>query len=450
MKTRLDAIGEVLEDEVRSFVVRTPESRARFERAVQAMPGGDTRASTFYLPYPAAIARAAGDDLVDLDANHYVDFLFNYTSMILGHSHPSVVAAATAALESGSAVAAPAGGQVELAEELKRRVPGVERVRFTSSGTEAAMMAIRATRAFTRRNWVIKMFGGYHGSSPDLDAGIGDSVLPPGVPAGIATRAVSFNDSDTLERVTDSLAGDLAAIILEPVLGNAGLVAPAPGYLEMVRDVADRAGALLIFDEVMTFRLSRGGYQVIAGVSPDLTCFGKIIGGGFPVGAVGARAEVMEVFRPGNVLGVSHSGTFNGNPVTMAAGRETLRHLTGEAYARLDALGTRLATGLEIAIDQTGVRATVTHVGSLVNVLFADPPVINAETARPLDPRAAQMFHLGLMNRGIFIAPRGLFALSLASTDEHVDRAVDAAREVLRLLAAAGLRRPDGGTETEW
>jgi glutamate-1-semialdehyde 2,1-aminomutase len=431
MTTQLTGSQAALAREVERFIARTPASRAAFERARRVMPGGNTRASVYYEPYPATVVRAAGIELTDADGNRYHDLLLNYTSMILGHANPRVVEAATHAVQSGSAVAAPVPGQIELAEELVRRIPSVEQVRFVNSGTEAGITAVRAARAFTGRDWVIKISGGYHGSAADLDAGLRDGVRPPGVPSAVATRAVPFNDPSALDAAAAQLGPELAAIILEPVLGNAGLVPPAPGYLEHVRQVADTAGAVLIFDEVITFRLSPGGYQLLAGVFPDLTCLGKIIGGGFPVGAVGGRAEIMAVFSPGSMTYVGHSGTFTGNAVTMAAGLETLRQLDGAAYARLDRLGARLVEGLQSAVEETGVPAAVLHVGSLVNLVFTDVPVTNAEAARPLDPAAAQAFHLGLMNRGIFIAPRGLFAMSTVTSEEAVDAAVSAAHEIL-------------------
>jgi glutamate-1-semialdehyde 2,1-aminomutase len=437
MATQLRSLDAGLDREVRSFRERTPNSRQLFERARRVMPGGSTRASIFYEPYPVTIVRGSGVEIEDLDGNRYLDFLCNYTSLILGHAQPDVVRAATAAVERGSAVGAPVPGQVELAEELVERLPSVELVRFTNSGTEANIMAVRAARAFTGRDWILKIEGGYHGSSPDLDAAIRDGYSPPGVPGSVATRAVPFNDAVALEQAAESLRENLAAIILEPVMGNAGLILPVEGYLQTVRQIADRVSTLLIFDEVISFRLARGGYQQLAGVTPDLTTLGKIIGGGFPVGAVGGRADVMEVFASK----LSHAGTFNGNPVTMAAGGETLRHLDAEAFARLDSLGSHLARGLESAIETSGVRACVTHVGSLVNVHFADPPVVDASSARPVDPAALRVFHLGLMNRGICIAPRGLLIVGLVTGDHDVDRAVEAAAEVFTALAEAGFRR---------
>jgi glutamate-1-semialdehyde 2,1-aminomutase len=423
---------EYLAREREAFAGRTPRSAERYARALRVMPGGDTRAATFYPPYPVGLRHGEGVDIQDLDGNGYVDFLLNYTSLILGHRHPAVLAAVDAAVAHGTAFAAPVPGQVELAETLVERVPSVERVRFVNSGTEATTSALWAARAFTGRRYVVKAIGGYHGSAPELDKAIRPGSFPAGVPDTSAVRAVRYNDADALERAIEQ--GDVAAVVLEPVMGAAGVVLPAAGYLARAQAAARRAGALFILDEVITFRLGRGGYQGLAGLEPDLTAFAKIIGGGFPVGAVGGRADAMEVFAPGASPGVIHSGTFNGNPVTVAAGLRTLELLDDDVYARLDRLGSMLAEGLRDAIRETGAPAQVTHVGSLVNLHFTERQIVDADIAAAVDPVAAAAFHLGLLNRGIFIATRGLFALSAVTDERHVRRAVDAATDVLQSL----------------
>jgi glutamate-1-semialdehyde 2,1-aminomutase len=431
----VSAASDVLERETKTYEARTPRSRERFERALEVFPGGDTRVATFYTPYPAAIERAEGIELVDLDGNRYADFLLNYTSLIAGHRHRAVVAAATAAIDRVTGVAAPVPGQVELAEELVRRVPSVERVRFTNSGSESTMIAVWAARAFTGRSIVVKAIGGYHGSVPELDRSIRGRSMPPGVPESAPVVAVPFNDLDALRQAIDEAGESLAAVLLEPVLGSGGVIPPEAGYLENAERWARDAGALFVLDEVISFRLSRGGYQQLAGVRPDLTAFAKIIGGGFPVGAVGGRAEVMDVFRPGSSRGVSHSGTFNGNPVTIGAGLATLELLDDAAYGKLDGLGAKLADGLREAIARTGVVAHVTHVGSLLNVHFTTEPPRDFDAAQASDPAAAAAYHLGLLNRGVFIAPRGMMALSIVTQEADVDKVVDASAEVFAALA---------------
>ena len=435
MTTAVSAAGELLERERRRFQTRTLRSRERFQRALGVFPGGDTRAVTFYEPYPVAMERAAGIQLVDLDGNRYADFLLNYTSLICGHRHPEVAAAAAEAMSRLTGVAAPVPGQVELAAELIRRVPSVERVRFTNSGSESTLLAVWAARAFTGRRVVIKTVGGYHGCVPELERGLRDGAFPPGVPPDTPVRAVAFNDPGALRAAIAEAGDSLAAVVLEPVLGSGGVIAPEPGYLREAGALTRQAGALLVFDEVITFRLGPGGYQAVVGVEPDLTCFAKIIGGGFPVGAVGGRADVMDVFRPGGRRSISHSGTFNGNPVTVAAGLRVLQLLDDAAYRELDRLGAALAEGLRAAIERAGVRAQVTRVGSLLNVHFTPAPPRDFDAAQAADPVAAAAFHLGMLNRGIFIAPRGMLTLATVTQPEDVERLVDAAAELFAHLA---------------
>jgi glutamate-1-semialdehyde 2,1-aminomutase len=435
MTTVASTALEVLDREREEYERRTPRSGERFERARQAFPGGDTRAATFHPPYPLTLDRAEGIDLVDLDGNHYLDFLQNYTSLIVGHRHPAVVEAVTEMLGHLTGAAAGVPAQLELAEEIIRRVHAVDLVRFTNSGTESTMIAVWAARAYTGRPLVIKAIGGYHGCSPELDRSIRPGTFPAGLPESAPVLAVPFNDADALRAAAEEAGDTLAAVILEPVLGSGGVVPPEPGYLELARSLTSEGGALLVLDEVITFRLAPGGYQQIAGVEPDLTAFAKIIGGGFPVGAVGGRAEVMDVFRPGATPSVMHSGTFNGNPITAAAGLKTLELLDAAAYERLDRLGAMLADGLRGAIARTGVQAQVTSVGSLANVHFTAEPVRDFDSAQASDPVAAAVYHLGLLNRGVFIAPRGMMAVAAVADEEDVATIVEASADLFAALA---------------
>jgi glutamate-1-semialdehyde 2,1-aminomutase len=427
--------SRVLERETRAFESRTPGSRERFGRALQVFPGGDTRISTFHAPYPVTIERGERLEIVDADGNEYLDFLLNYTSLVSGHRHPAVMEAVGDALSRLTSVAAPVPGQVELAEELVRRVESVERVRFTNSGSESALIALWAARAYTGRPIVIKAIGGYHGCVPELDRSIRPGAFPPGLPESSPVVAVPFNDRDALETAIESAGDALAAVFLEPVLGSGGVVPPEPDYLESAERGAREAGALFVLDEVITFRLSPGGFQQLAGLRPDITAFAKIIGGGFPVGAIGGREDVLRVFTPGSSTGVSHSGTFNGNPITVAAGRKALELLDEAAYVKLDRLGGMLADGLRAAIAQTGVAAQVTHVGSLVNVHFTTEPVNDFDTAQRADETAAAAYHLGLLNRGVFIAPRGMMTVSVVTEEGDVARVIDASAEIFADLA---------------
>jgi glutamate-1-semialdehyde 2,1-aminomutase len=435
MASVTSAAADVLEREQRELEARTPASRERFERALQVLPGGDTRASTFYPPYPVAIAHGEGLELVDLDGNRYTDFLLNYTSLIAGHRHAAVLAAVDDALGHLTGVAAPVPGQVELAAEIVGRVASVDRVRFTNSGSESNLIMAWAARAFTGRDTIVKAIGGYHGCVPELDRSIRPGSPLPGLPHSAPIVAVPYNDVGALAAAVAEAGDDLAAVLLEPVLGSGGVVPPEPGYLEAAQRLSREAGGLFLLDEVITFRLSPGGYQRTAGVSPDMTAFAKIIGGGFPVGAVGGRAEVMEVFVPGGPRSISHSGTFNGNPVTVAAGLATLALLDDASYRRLDELGARLADGLRGAIERTGVPAQVTQVGSLLNIHFTDEAVRDFDSAQRSDAAAAAALHVGLLNRGFFVAPRCMLTLSILTTEADVDALVDATADVLAALA---------------
>ena len=435
MNAVVSAAPAVLERERLTFESRTPRSQERFRRALEVFPGGDTRIATFHPPYPVTIERAERIDLVDIDGNGYLDLLVNYTSLVTGHRHPAVLEAAATAMSRLTGVAAPVLGQIELAEELISRVESVERVRFTNSGSESTQIALWAARAFTGRTVVIKAIGGYHGCVPELDRSIRPGAFPPGLPESAPVLAVPFNDTDALRAAIEQAGDSLAAVFLEPVLGSGGVIGPEPGYLESAEAWTREAGALFVLDEVITFRLSPGGFQELAGVRPDLTAFAKIIGGGFPVGAVGGRAEVMEVFRPGLPRSVAHSGTFNGNPITVAAGRKTLELLDAAAYEKLDRLGAQLAEGLRDAIAQTGVAAQVTQVGSIANVHFTTEPILDFDAAQRADQTAAAAYHLGLLNRGVFIAPRGMMATSIVTEESDVAKVVDASTEIFAALA---------------
>jgi len=415
------------------YLARTPRSRALYERATTALPGGSTRTTVYSAPYPPYAAHGAGLALTDVDGNVYRDFLGNYTSLILGHAHPAVVAAVEAQVLRGSAFAAPTETEVALAEELKRRVPSIEQLRFTSSGTEATMFAIRAARASTGRPLIAKFDHSYHGTHDLVMAGT------PGVPDAIGGLIVElpWGDEDGIAAALHGREGELAAVIVEPVQGAGGVRAPEPGFLAFLRAFTERAGALLIFDEIVSFRLAPGGAQEIYGVRPDLTTLGKIIAGGYPLAAFGGRAEVMEVFDARRARAVSHGGTFNGNPVAAAAGLATLRELTPDAYRRLAGLGGRLTERLTARIAADGLDARAVNVGSLFQVFRGEGGAAFAPGAgRPSE------LYLGLLLAGFAIAPRGMGSIPTVATEGDIDDLADAIGDVLatmdRLPAAAG------------
>ncbi len=406
------------------YLSRTPRSRALFERATATMPGGSTRTTVFFPPYAPYMVDGDGLSITDLDGNVYRDFLCNYTSLILGHRHPAVIAAVQAQLARGTAFGAPTEAEVELAEELTHRIPSIERIRFANSGTEATMLAIRAARAFTGRALIARFERSYHGTHDQVMAGTA------GVPDALSVLVVDLPWGD-LDQVRAALAGrerDLAAIIIEPVQGGGGIRVAEPEFLAGLRELADEMGALLIFDEVISFRVGCGGAQGRFGVRPDLTTLGKIIGGGFPVGAFGGRTDVMEQFDARRAGGLSHGGTYNGNPVTAAAGVATLRELTPERYAHLDVLGDRLRARLAEGIDRIGSNAQVAGIGSLFQVFAGERASVTATGTR-----SAPGLFLGLLLEGFYLAPRGMGGIPVPTTERDVDELADA---IVRVLAA--------------
>jgi glutamate-1-semialdehyde 2,1-aminomutase len=406
-----------------TYLARTPRSRALYERATASIPGGSTRTTVFNPPYPPYMASGDGLRTWDVDGNEYRDFLGNYTSLILGHAHPAVVDAVERQVRRGSAFAAPTEVEVELAEEIRRRLPSLERVRFTNSGTESTMFAIRAARAFTGRPLLAKFARAYHGTHDTALAGT------PGVPDGISGLVVElpWDDATGVESSLAGCEGEVAAIIIEPVQGAGGIRAADPGFLRFLRGYADRIGAVLIFDEIIAFRIGPNGAQGVFGVRPDLTTLGKIVGGGYPLAAFGGQAEIMDQFDARRAGALSHGGTFNGNPVGAAAGLATLRALTPEAYVRLAALGERLVGRLGDGLTAAGIDARIDGVTSLFQV--TPGPTLAGEDGLS----ASGSLFLGLLLDGFHIAPRGMGAISMPTTEADVDELADA---VLGRLAA--------------
>ena len=375
------------------------------------------------------MARGEGLHTWDLDGNDYRDFLGNYTSLILGHAHPEVVAAVTAQVRRGSAFAAPTEIEIELAEEIRSRLPSIERIRFTNSGTEATMFAIRAARALTGRPLLAKFEGAYHGTH--------DTVLAwsPGVPQATSELVLElpWADPEGVERAIAGRKRDIAAVIIEPVQGAGGVRAATPEFLRFLRELTTRIGALLIFDEVIAFRVGPNGAQGrLGGVRPDLTTLGKIIGGGYPSGAFGGRDAVMTQFDARRAGALVHAGTFNGNPVAAAAGLATLRHLTPDRYADLERLGDRLRDGLAAAFERDGLDARAGGIASIFQVF----PGSSLVAPEGLTPQSA--LFLGLLLDGFHLAPRGMGALSTPTTDADVDDLVTAvARRIGSMQAVA-------------
>jgi len=409
---------------------RTPRSAALFERATRVLPGGSTRTTVFAPPYPPYLATGAGIHVTDVDGNIYRDFLGNYTSLILGHAHPAVVAAVEAQIRRGSAFGAPSEVEIALAEALVERVDSIERIRFTNSGTEATMFAIRAARAFTGRPLVAMFERAYHGTHDTAMAGT------PGVPSAVGdlVAVLPWEDLAGVERAIAGRESELAAIVVEPVQGAGGVRAASPGMLSGLRALCDRVGALLIFDEVISFRVAPGGAQAEAGVRPDLTTLGKIIGGGYPLAAFGGRAAVMDRFDARVPGAMTHGGTFNGNPVGAAAGLATLEELTAGRYPELAGRAERLADAVATAAAGAGTTVRVDTVASLFQVRLGDH---TAASAVATGTGAADLF-VGLLLEGFYLAPRGMGAIATSATDADVDELGEAIVRVATRIAEAG------------
>ena len=440
-----------------TYRARTNGSSELYERALANLPGGDTRTGTFFLPYPTFMARGAGCRLWDVDGNEYIDCLSNFTSLVHGHSHPDVTRAIAEQASRGTAHGAPVESQIALATAIRERLPSIELLRFANSGTEAAMMAIRAARAFSGRAKLLKMEGGYHGSYDAARVSahprLHDEIAPTwplGEPdeAGLSPGAVAevliapFNDLQTTAAIVRQHRHELAAVIVEPMMGAAGMIPAERSFLSGLRDVTRESGVLLILDEVITLRLAWGGAQSLYGITPDLTVLGKIIGGGLPVGAFGGRADVMAFYDPRRNDVITHSGTFNGNAATMAAGLATLELLTPVAIERINGLGDRLRASLGGALAAAGIPAEVTGLGSLSQVHLSDAPVVDYRSAARAPGGAAALLHLALMNRGVFAASRGMFITSTAMLDADVDHVIASFAAALRDAGSALAQAP--------
>jgi glutamate-1-semialdehyde 2,1-aminomutase len=424
------------------------QSEELFARAQRLIPGGvnsPVRAFKAVGGTPRFIRKAEGSRLWDADGKAYIDYVGSWGPMILGHAYPPIVDAVQKAAARGTSYGAPCAAEVELAERVVRLVPSIQKVRFVSSGTEATMSALRVARGFTGRRKILKFDGCYHGHADSLLVAAGSGVATLGIPgsAGVPEGTVAdtlvapFNDVPALESIVAAHGADLAAVIVEPVAGNMGLVAPRQGYLEALREITARSGAILIFDEVMTgFRLTIGGAQQLYGVSPDMTCLGKIIGGGLPVAAYGGRADIMDTVAP--VGPVYQAGTLSGNPLAMAAGCAALDDLQRHGtYERLEALSVRLQVGLARAGQAAGVMLTVNRVGSMITPFFCRGPVYDYASAKTADTALFGRFFHGMLERGVYLPPAQFEAafVSLAHTERDIDDTVAAASEALTALA---------------
>jgi glutamate-1-semialdehyde 2,1-aminomutase len=417
-----------IEDEYRR---RTPKSAAMHQQAQNYLPNGESRTGTSFLPYPTYFERGEGCYLYDVDGNTVLDFTNNATSLIHGHAHPAIVEALQRQAARGTAWAAPNPQQVRLARILRERVPSLERIRFCNSGTEANMHAIKVARAFTGRDKILKMHSAYHGTYEGVefdDRAESERAAPTthGIPANAADNVFvsAFNDEAAVERLVVRRKHDLAAVIVNPVVTSSGLELPSEGYLSFLRDITRECGVLLIFDEVITFRVAAGGAQAYYGVAPDLTALGKIIGGGLPVGAIGGRADIMQLFVQGNPPVVSHAGTFNANPLTMAAGVAAMELLTPAAFAHLDWLGNLLYERLAAAAGDLLPAFELKRIASLVSLAPAQ-----ALQAHPAMSEVMRLMQLALLNRGI--KTYRFFAVSTVMTEAEIEQIAASLQSVL-------------------
>ncbi len=406
----------------------TPLSCKAFEKAKLYLSGGETRTVSYYPPYPLTIESGKGTQIRDVDGNRYTDFVNNYTSLIHGHANEKITEAIAYAAGRGTACPAGIEDQVRLAELMAARIPCVDTVRFCNSGTEATLFATRAAKVYTGKNGIVKMFGGYHGTTDMMEY----NVCPPGIDyehpennlipkpdiGGVSEKLASeifvipYNDIEAAADVMDKHHDEIAAIIVEPFLGAGGVIPATKEFLEALRSLCTKYGSLLIFDEVQALRLSEGGAQKLYGVTPDISAFGKIIGGGLPVGAVGGRKDVMDVFNPTRKSPVTQSGTFNGNRCTMAAGYASLIQYKDADVKRLDAYGAMLQKNINEAFKAAGIDGCATRSGSLLNYHFVKGTPDNYLDVTKADKQLSKVMHLEMLKRGYFVAPRGLIVLS--------------------------------------
>jgi glutamate-1-semialdehyde 2,1-aminomutase len=444
-----------LESLIDEYVAKNSGSQRLYARAKQVEPGGNSRTGAYFSPFPLFAARGEGVTMTDVDGNRRLDFVNNNTSLMLGNAHPAVVQALAEQAQKGTAFACPTEIELELAAMLQERVPSVETLRFCNSGTEAVLNALRAARAFTGRHKIAKCEGAYHGvedhmlvslnapqgpwSGPDhrpqpvaCSAGLTPAVLE-------ETVVIPFNDSENTRRILEEHGDELAAVIVDPMLTSACVTPAEEAYIRMLRVMTTELGILLIFDEIITFRVARGGMQELLGINPDLTTLAKVAIGGLPGGAWGGRADVMALYDPsvGTPL-LPQSGTFNGNPLSMAAGIATLQQLTPNAYAKMDRLGERLRSKLTQLFQELDAPAVVTGLGSLFRIHFTDGPVRTYRDTLNRNIESHRKLFFWLLNHGLYIDVRGMGCLSLPMEDAHIDCLVDG---VASALVETGIAR---------
>ena len=431
------------------YVANTPRSRELQEQAVRYLPGGSSRATHDFDPYPPFVDHGQGHYVYDVDGNRYLDFMINATSLIMGHAHPLIVKALQEEVSKGTAFSGPTESQIRLAKILCDRIPSVDKIRFVNSGTEGTMMAIRAARTFTGRHKVAKFEGGYHGTHEYAQVSIfppadklapdGPTAVPeyPGQPPSVAEGVVvlPYNDLEACERIIKEHKDELACVVMEWVAAAFGYLPANPEFLTGIRDLTRELGILLICDEVQSLRVASGGAQELMGVIPDLTTLGKIVGGGTPVGAFGGRDDIMALFDPsGGGPVIPHAGTFNANPLGMVAGEVTMNNLTPEVYQRLDNLGSMLRNKLRAVFDELDVPAQVTGVASFFGIHFTSEEITDYRSVVRADREMNSALHAGMLNEGVLIQSKCAGSLTTLTTEAEVDILVDTTRQVVQRI----------------
>jgi len=431
-----------LEREIQRYVARTPTSRALQEEAEGVLPGGSSRGTAYFEPYPFFAEAGEGHYVYDVDGNRYLDFMLNATSLVLGHGNPTIAEALGEQARKGTAFSTPTVTQIRLARLLRDRVPSLETIRFTNSGTEGTLMAIRAAWAFTGKSKLAKFEGGYHGAHEHVAVSVrppaakldpaGPTAIPeyPGQPAGVGrdVLVLPYNDLATCERRLRAHRDEVGCLIMEPVVSSFGYLPGDPDFLRGIRALTEELGIVLVYDEVQSFRVAPGGAQELFGVMPDLTAFGKIIGGGMPVGAFGGRRDIMAQFDPTVAGGarIAHAGTFNANPMTLVAGEAVMLALTPPIFRRLAELGESLRTTLRAALAAAGVPAQVTGIASLFGVHFTARPIRNYRDVVAADAEMTRAVFTGLLNEGILLQTSCAGSLGIMTTGAEIDTLVDA------------------------
>ena len=435
-------IKQKIQSEITKFKSNSQNSQNFQKQAEKYLPGGSSRGTAFFEPYPTYFNRGLGKYVYDVDENKYLDYMINATSMILGHSHPKVVKAIQDQTIQGTAFSGPTESQIELAKILCNNIPSVDLIRFTNSGTEATMMAIRAARAFTKKSKLVKVEGGYHGShefvsisvypkKSDLrTSNIKSTLEYPGQPKSLKNDVlvIPYNNISESEKILSENRKEIACLIIEPVVSQFGYLPGKIEYLKSIREITKKLGIILIFDEIQSFRLSKSGAQGVMNISPDLTTFGKVIGGGTPIGAFGGSKKIMSQFDPTSDSFIQHSGTFNANPISMVAGKTVLENLTESDYSRMNRLGEKLRNNLSDLFDELNIGAKITGIGSLFGVHFTNDEITDYSSVINSNVEMNKYFFMSLLNQGILLQSKFYGALNVLSDESDINTLIDKAR----------------------